>query len=165
VAELLWFEDLTDVHLVLHSYAGILAGPVAERALLETLARRARWQGCGGRRTAGQSLVTPGLVLEIIIVDSYPGVSGGFLSTIVSAAPSGNGCWGLRGEGFPARRWGFTALGQDHREVAAYGATALVGVLSPVTGWSSRSSSWPPAAAGTAGACLSAAGSWTLLRR
>jgi pimeloyl-ACP methyl ester carboxylesterase len=32
VAELLWFEDLTDVHLVLHSYAGVLAGPVAERA-------------------------------------------------------------------------------------------------------------------------------------
>jgi pimeloyl-ACP methyl ester carboxylesterase len=32
VAELLWFEDLTDVHLVLHSYAGVLAGPVAEQA-------------------------------------------------------------------------------------------------------------------------------------
>jgi pimeloyl-ACP methyl ester carboxylesterase len=31
VTELLWFEDLHDVHLVLHSYAGILAGPVAER--------------------------------------------------------------------------------------------------------------------------------------
>ena len=30
--ELLWFEDLTRVHLVLHSYAGVLAGPVAERA-------------------------------------------------------------------------------------------------------------------------------------
>lgn len=30
--ELLWFEDLADVHLVLHSYAGVLAGPVAERA-------------------------------------------------------------------------------------------------------------------------------------
>jgi pimeloyl-ACP methyl ester carboxylesterase len=30
--ELLWFEDLTDVHLVLHSYAGVLAGPLAERA-------------------------------------------------------------------------------------------------------------------------------------
>ena len=30
--ELLWFEDLSDVHLVLHSYAGVLAGPVAERA-------------------------------------------------------------------------------------------------------------------------------------
>ena len=29
---LLWFEDLSDVHLVLHSYAGILAGPLAERA-------------------------------------------------------------------------------------------------------------------------------------
>ena len=29
--ELLWFEDLSDVHLVLHSYAGILAGPLAER--------------------------------------------------------------------------------------------------------------------------------------
>jgi pimeloyl-ACP methyl ester carboxylesterase len=29
--ELLWFEDLTDVHLVLHSYAGVLAGPLAER--------------------------------------------------------------------------------------------------------------------------------------
>ena len=28
---LLWFEDLTDVHLVLHSYAGVLAGPLAER--------------------------------------------------------------------------------------------------------------------------------------
>jgi pimeloyl-ACP methyl ester carboxylesterase len=32
LTELLWFEDLTDVHLVLHSYAGVLAGPVAERA-------------------------------------------------------------------------------------------------------------------------------------
>jgi pimeloyl-ACP methyl ester carboxylesterase len=32
VADLLWFEDLRAVHLVLHSYAGILAGPVAERA-------------------------------------------------------------------------------------------------------------------------------------
>jgi len=30
VSELLWFEDLHDVHLVLHSYAGVLAGPVAE---------------------------------------------------------------------------------------------------------------------------------------
>jgi pimeloyl-ACP methyl ester carboxylesterase len=32
LAELMWFEDLQDVHLVLHSYAGILAGPVAEHA-------------------------------------------------------------------------------------------------------------------------------------
>lgn len=32
LTDLLWYEDLTDVHLVLHSYAGILAGPVAERA-------------------------------------------------------------------------------------------------------------------------------------
>jgi pimeloyl-ACP methyl ester carboxylesterase len=32
LTELLWFEDLHDVHLVLHSYAGVLAGPVAERA-------------------------------------------------------------------------------------------------------------------------------------
>jgi len=32
IAELLWFEDLHDVHLVLHSYAGVLAGPVAEQA-------------------------------------------------------------------------------------------------------------------------------------
>ncbi len=31
ISELLWFEDLADVHLVLHSYAGVLAGPVAER--------------------------------------------------------------------------------------------------------------------------------------
>ena len=30
--ELLWFEDLHDVHLVLHSYAGVLAGPVADHA-------------------------------------------------------------------------------------------------------------------------------------
>jgi pimeloyl-ACP methyl ester carboxylesterase len=30
--ELLWFEDLTEVHLVLHSYAGVLAGPLAARA-------------------------------------------------------------------------------------------------------------------------------------
>ena len=28
---LLWFEDLREVHLVLHSYAGVLAGPLAER--------------------------------------------------------------------------------------------------------------------------------------
>jgi pimeloyl-ACP methyl ester carboxylesterase len=32
LTDLLWFEDLADVHLVLHSYAGILAGPVGERA-------------------------------------------------------------------------------------------------------------------------------------
>lgn len=32
IADLLWFEDLREVHLVLHSYAGILAGPVAHRA-------------------------------------------------------------------------------------------------------------------------------------
>ncbi|MET7829541.1 MULTISPECIES: alpha/beta fold hydrolase [unclassified Streptomyces] len=32
VTDLLWYEDLQDVHLVLHSYSGILAGPVAERA-------------------------------------------------------------------------------------------------------------------------------------
>jgi pimeloyl-ACP methyl ester carboxylesterase len=32
LTELLWFEDLHDVDLVLHSYAGVLAGPVAERA-------------------------------------------------------------------------------------------------------------------------------------
>jgi pimeloyl-ACP methyl ester carboxylesterase len=32
LTELLWFEDLQRVHLVLHSYAGVLAGPVAEQA-------------------------------------------------------------------------------------------------------------------------------------
>jgi pimeloyl-ACP methyl ester carboxylesterase len=32
LTELLWFEDLHDVHLVLHSYAGVLAGPVAQQA-------------------------------------------------------------------------------------------------------------------------------------
>ncbi len=32
LTELVWFEDLRDVHLVLHSYAGVLAGPVAEQA-------------------------------------------------------------------------------------------------------------------------------------
>ena len=32
LTELFWFENLRDVHLVLHSYAGVLAGPVAERA-------------------------------------------------------------------------------------------------------------------------------------
>ncbi|MFJ8988878.1 alpha/beta fold hydrolase [Streptomyces sp. NPDC102279] len=32
LTDLLWYEDLQDVHLVLHSYSGILAGPVAERA-------------------------------------------------------------------------------------------------------------------------------------
>jgi pimeloyl-ACP methyl ester carboxylesterase len=32
LTDLLWFEDLEDVHLVLHSYAGVLAGPVAERS-------------------------------------------------------------------------------------------------------------------------------------
>ena len=32
LADLLWFEDLSEVHLVLHSYAGILAGPLAQRA-------------------------------------------------------------------------------------------------------------------------------------
>ncbi len=30
LVELLWFEDLRHVHLVLHSYAGVLAGPVAD---------------------------------------------------------------------------------------------------------------------------------------
>jgi pimeloyl-ACP methyl ester carboxylesterase len=29
--DLVWFEDLDRVHLVLHSYAGVLAGPLAER--------------------------------------------------------------------------------------------------------------------------------------
>ncbi|MEU0008330.1 alpha/beta fold hydrolase [Streptomyces sp. NPDC006314] len=32
LTDLLWFEDLRGVHLVLHSYSGILAGPVAQRA-------------------------------------------------------------------------------------------------------------------------------------
>jgi pimeloyl-ACP methyl ester carboxylesterase len=32
IEDLLWFEDLTEIHLVLHSYAGVLAGPLAERA-------------------------------------------------------------------------------------------------------------------------------------
>ncbi len=32
LAELMWFEDLSDVHLVLHSYSGVLAGPIAEQA-------------------------------------------------------------------------------------------------------------------------------------
>ncbi len=32
LVEVLFFEDLDQVHLVLHSYAGVLAGPVAERA-------------------------------------------------------------------------------------------------------------------------------------
>lgn len=32
LAELVWFEDLHDVQLVLHSYAGVLAGPVAQLA-------------------------------------------------------------------------------------------------------------------------------------
>jgi pimeloyl-ACP methyl ester carboxylesterase len=32
LTELMWFEDLSDVHLVLHSYAGVLAGPIAEQA-------------------------------------------------------------------------------------------------------------------------------------
>ncbi len=32
VTDLLWFEDLRRVHLVLHSYAGVLAGPIVDRA-------------------------------------------------------------------------------------------------------------------------------------
>ncbi|HVT41664.1 MAG TPA: alpha/beta fold hydrolase [Acidimicrobiales bacterium] len=32
LADVLWFEDLDQVHLVLHSYAGMLAGPLAARA-------------------------------------------------------------------------------------------------------------------------------------
>jgi pimeloyl-ACP methyl ester carboxylesterase len=32
LTDLLYFEDLREVHLVLHSYAGVLAGPVVERA-------------------------------------------------------------------------------------------------------------------------------------
>ena len=32
ILELLWFEDLRDVVLALHSYSGVLAGPVVERA-------------------------------------------------------------------------------------------------------------------------------------
>src|SRR6202050_740504 len=31
LTELFWFEDLRDVHRVLHIYAGVLAGPVADR--------------------------------------------------------------------------------------------------------------------------------------
>ena len=30
ITDVLWFEDLHDVHLVLHSYAGVLAGPIAD---------------------------------------------------------------------------------------------------------------------------------------
>jgi pimeloyl-ACP methyl ester carboxylesterase len=32
ISDLLWFEDLTEVNLVLHSYAGILAGPIVTRS-------------------------------------------------------------------------------------------------------------------------------------
>lgn len=32
LVELMWYEDLHDVHLVVHSYSGILAGPVVERS-------------------------------------------------------------------------------------------------------------------------------------
>jgi pimeloyl-ACP methyl ester carboxylesterase len=32
LTDLVWFEDLRDVHLALHSYAGVLAGPVAQQA-------------------------------------------------------------------------------------------------------------------------------------
>jgi pimeloyl-ACP methyl ester carboxylesterase len=32
VEDLLWFEDIRDVQLVLHSYAGVLAGPLVARA-------------------------------------------------------------------------------------------------------------------------------------
>jgi pimeloyl-ACP methyl ester carboxylesterase len=32
VLDLLWFDDLTDVVLALHSYSGVLAGPVVERS-------------------------------------------------------------------------------------------------------------------------------------
>ena len=32
LTDLLWFSDLRGVHLVLHSYSGVLAGPVAEQA-------------------------------------------------------------------------------------------------------------------------------------
>ncbi len=32
ITDLLWYEDLSEVHLVLHSYAGILAGPIVTRA-------------------------------------------------------------------------------------------------------------------------------------
>ncbi len=31
IVDLMWFEELSAVHLVLHSYAGVLAGPIAER--------------------------------------------------------------------------------------------------------------------------------------
>jgi pimeloyl-ACP methyl ester carboxylesterase len=33
LTDLLYFEDLWDVHLVLHSYAGVLAGPLVERVV------------------------------------------------------------------------------------------------------------------------------------
>ncbi|MCS5731382.1 alpha/beta hydrolase [Herbiconiux moechotypicola] len=63
LTELLWFEDLHDVVLVLHSYAGVLAGPVVERC-----AERLRQVVFAGAFTArpGQSLadVEPPAVAE-----------------------------------------------------------------------------------------------------
>ena len=63
IEELLWFEDLSEVHLVLHSYAGVLAGPLAER----TKGRLASVVFAGAFVTApGQSLldVEPASVVE-----------------------------------------------------------------------------------------------------
>ena len=60
---LLWFEDLYEVHLVLHSYAGVLAGPwpsaVGERPVVGRLPRCLR-------HGAGESLldVEPAEVAE-----------------------------------------------------------------------------------------------------
>jgi pimeloyl-ACP methyl ester carboxylesterase len=95
--ELLWFEDLSEVHLVLHSYAGVLAGPLAERAA----ARLASVVYLGAFVTApGQSL------LDV----EPPEVAERYRQQV---AEEGEG-WFLPATDAFLEQWGITGVAQRH---------------------------------------------------
>ncbi|MXG25992.1 alpha/beta hydrolase [Streptomyces sp. YIM 132580] len=91
VAALLRYEDLSEVHLVLHSYAGVLAGPVAQRSV--------------GRLASvtflGAFLVRPG---ECLLDLEPPGTAQSYRAL---AAEKGDG-WYLPADASFLDRWGIT---------------------------------------------------------
>jgi pimeloyl-ACP methyl ester carboxylesterase len=95
LTDLLWFSDLRDVHLVLHSYAGVLAGPVAEQA--------------GGRLTSvtflGAFVAWPGESLADTeppaVAQRYRELAGPSGGLVVPASPAFLDQWGV---GDPALR-------------------------------------------------------------
>ncbi len=103
VADLLHYEDLNDVHLVLHSYAGVLAGPVAERA--------------AGRIASvtflGAFVVRPG---ECLLDVEPPGTADRYRAL---AAADGDG-WYLPADASFLTQWGIT-----DEELAAWVAPRL----------------------------------------